>query len=63
MEVFNNVKIKYIWFTAYTLCVSTCQVDNILLRNCLALYSTTAEEIFRILRKEERRKVGLRRTM
>ena len=30
-----------------TMCVSICQIDFVLLRTCLALYSTTANQIFR----------------
>ena len=38
------VLLLYIWFAVSTIqCVSTCWVDYVLLRTCLALYSTTGE--------------------
>ena len=43
----KQVSINIYLVCGNTTCVSTCQIDYVLLRTCLALYSTTTEWIFR----------------
>ena len=42
----NNIKRLLFMVCSNTMCVSTCQEDYNLLRTCLAIYSTSAEQIF-----------------